>query len=109
YPPSYGAGGGLYKSTDGGANLHQLTSGLLADGVGRIGIAAAPSNRSRLYAIVDSKEGGLFRREDAGALWNTSSGGRRIGGSGGGSPGSPCATGSRRAPAARRATPRPIP
>jgi len=82
YPPSYGPGSGLYKSTDGGANWHQLTSGLPADGVGRIGIAAAPSNRSRLYAIVDSKEGGLFRSDDAGATWSKASGDSRIWGRG---------------------------
>src|SRR3954463_1603065 len=60
YPPSYGPGSGLYKSTDGGANWTQLVAGLPADGVGRIGVAVAPSNRSRVYAIVDAKEGGLF-------------------------------------------------
>ena len=32
YPPSYGPGSGLYKSTDGGANWQQLTSGLPTDG-----------------------------------------------------------------------------
>src|SRR5205809_338995 len=65
-----------------GANSHQLTSGLPADGVGRIGIAAALSNRSRLYAIVDSKEGGLFRSDDAGATWSKASGDSRIWGRG---------------------------
>jgi photosystem II stability/assembly factor-like uncharacterized protein len=82
YPPSYGPGSGLYKSTDGGANWQQLTSGLPADGVGRIGIAVAPSNRSRVYAIVDSKEGGLFRSDDAGAAWSRASGDSRIWGRG---------------------------
>ena len=78
YAPSYGPGSGLYKSTDGGANWQQLTSGLPADGVGRIGIAVAPSNRSRVYAIVDSKEGGLFRSDDAGAAWSRASGDSRM-------------------------------
>ena len=45
YPPSYGPGSGLYKSTDGGANWQQLTSGLPTEGLGRIGIAVAPTNR----------------------------------------------------------------
>src|SRR6059058_1998411 len=58
YPPSYGPGSGLYKSTDGGANWQPITSGLPAEGVGRIGVAPAPSNRSRVYAIVDAKTGG---------------------------------------------------
>src|SRR5216110_497667 len=43
YPPSYGPGSGLYKSTDGGSNWQPLTSGLPTDGVGRIGVAVAPS------------------------------------------------------------------
>src|SRR3989442_6310285 len=67
YPPSYGPGSGLYKSTDGGSNWQQLTSGLPSEGVGRIGVAVAPSNRNRVYAIVDSKDGGLYRSDDAGA------------------------------------------
>src|SRR5947208_1886778 len=75
-------GNGMYKSTDAGANWQQLTSGLPADGVGRIGIAVAPSNRSRVYAIVDSKDGGLFRSDDAGAAWSRVSGDSRIWGRG---------------------------
>src|SRR5436190_12523082 len=82
YPPSYGPGSGLYKSTDGGANWQQLTSGLPADGVGRIGIAVAPSNRSRVYAIVDAKAGGLYRSDDAGATWRLASSDARIWGRG---------------------------
>jgi photosystem II stability/assembly factor-like uncharacterized protein len=82
YPPSYGPGSGLYKSTDGGANWQQLTSGLPTDGVGRIGVAVAPSNRSRVYAIVDAKEGGLFRSDDAGATFAKVSSDARIWGRG---------------------------
>ena len=82
YPPSYGPGSGLYKSTDGGANWQPLTNGLPTDGLGRIGIAVAPSNRSRVYAIVDAKEGGLFRSDDAGATFAKVSGDARIWGRG---------------------------
>jgi photosystem II stability/assembly factor-like uncharacterized protein len=82
YPPSYGPGSGLYKSTDGGTNWQPLTSGLPTDGLGRIGVAVAPSNRSRVYAIVDSKEGGLFRSDDAGATWSKASSDSRIWGRG---------------------------
>src|SRR5262249_1085706 len=67
YPPSYGSGSGLYKSTDGGTTWNHLTNGLPGDGVGHIGVAVAPSNANRVYAIVDAKEGGLFRSDDAGA------------------------------------------
>ena len=54
YAPSNMPGGGLYKSTDGGDTWHQLAGGLPADDyVGKIGIAIAPSNPNRLYAVVD--------------------------------------------------------
>src|SRR5256885_642283 len=82
YPPSYGPGSGLYKSTDGGTNWTQLTSGLPIAGVGRIGVAVAPSNRSRVYAIVDAQERGLFRSDDAGATFTKVSADSRIWGRG---------------------------
>jgi photosystem II stability/assembly factor-like uncharacterized protein len=74
YPPSYGPGGGIYKSMDGGSTWRPLTQGLPADkpgaNLGRIGIAVAPTNRNRVYAIVDVKEGGgLYVSNDAGATW----------------------------------------
>jgi hypothetical protein len=64
------------------ANWQQLTSGLPSDGVGRIGIAVAPTNRSRVYAIVDAKAGGLYRSDDAGATWRLASSDSRIWGRG---------------------------
>src|SRR5262249_61163763 len=67
YPPSYGPGSGIYKSTDGGGNWQQLTRGLPIDGVGRIGLAVAPPNPPGGYALVDAKEGGLVRSDDSGA------------------------------------------
>jgi photosystem II stability/assembly factor-like uncharacterized protein len=82
YPPSYGPGGGLYKSTDGGSTWQPLTRGLPTDGLGRIGIAVAPSMPSRVYAIVDAKEGGLYRSDDAGATWQRASNDNRIWGRG---------------------------
>ncbi|HJZ71029.1 MAG TPA: hypothetical protein VKE51_04770 [Vicinamibacterales bacterium] len=82
YPPSYGPGSGVYKSTDGGSNWQQLTRGLPTDGVGRIGLAVAPASRTRVYAIVDAKEGGLFRSDDGGATWTKTSGDSRIWGRG---------------------------
>src|SRR5207249_5890245 len=69
-------------STDGGANWQQLTNGLPAEAVGRIGIAVAPSSPRRVYAIVDAKTGGLFRSDDAGATWSKASSDNRIWGRG---------------------------
>ena len=82
YPPSYGPGGGLFKSTDRGTTWKQLTTGIPTEGLGRIGIAVAPTNAGRVYAIVDAKEGGLYRSDDAGATWGRVSGDPRIFGRG---------------------------
>ncbi|MET0625702.1 MAG: glycoside hydrolase [Pyrinomonadaceae bacterium] len=67
-----GPGSGLFKSTDGGTTWRQLTKGLptFAQGLGRIGIAVAPSDARRLYATVDSPQlGGIYRSDDAGESW----------------------------------------
>ena len=67
-----GPNSGLFKSTDGGTTWNQLTGGLpaFAQGLGRIGITIAPSDSSRMYALVESRtNGGLYRSDDAGATW----------------------------------------
>ena len=70
YPPSNGPGSGLYKSTDGGVTWNPIHgNGFPSDGVGKIGLAVAPSDPNRVYAIVDAKAGGLYRSDDAGATW----------------------------------------
>src|SRR3954466_8915864 len=66
YAPANGPGSGLFKSTDGGTTWTALTSGLPAEGLGRMGIAISPANPRRIYVIADAKEGGLFRSDDAG-------------------------------------------
>jgi len=83
YPPSNGPGSGLYRSTDGGDHWERMSGqGLPSEGLGRIGIAFAPSNPRRIYLIVDSKEGGLFRSDNGGQSWQRFSNDRRIWGRG---------------------------
>ncbi len=83
YPPSNGPGSGLYKSSDGGVTWRQLLgNGLPSEGLGHIGIAVAPSDAGRVYLMVDAKEGGLYRSDDAGAHWVRADSERRIWGRG---------------------------
>jgi len=79
YPPSNGPGSGLYRSGDGGDHWERMSGqGLPTEGLGRIGIAFAPSNPRRIYLIVDAKEGGLFRSDNSGQSWQSVSNDRRI-------------------------------
>jgi photosystem II stability/assembly factor-like uncharacterized protein len=64
--------GAIYKSTDGGASWKQITGGGLPGGDwGRVGLAVARGTHGqRVYALIDTKDGGLFRSDDAGKNWN---------------------------------------
>lgn len=80
-----GATSGLYKSGDGGTTWRQLTGGLptVDQGLGRIGFAVAPSDPSRLYAIVDAGElGGVYKSDDGGEHWVRTNHEERISGRG---------------------------
>ena len=79
YPPSYGPGSGLYRSTDGGIHWTQVIgNGFPSEGLGRIGLAFAPSRPGCVYAIADAREGGLYRSLDGGRTWTRRSGDPRI-------------------------------
>jgi photosystem II stability/assembly factor-like uncharacterized protein len=67
-----GPNSGLFKSSDGGTTWRQLSQGLptAKEGLGRIGLAVAPSEPHRLYALVDApRRGGLYRSDDGGTSW----------------------------------------
>jgi photosystem II stability/assembly factor-like uncharacterized protein len=64
-----GPGSGLYKTTDGGDTWVRLTNGLPEGITGRIGLDVYRRDPSIVYAVVEHKEGGVFRSEDKGASW----------------------------------------
>jgi photosystem II stability/assembly factor-like uncharacterized protein len=80
-----GPNSGLYVSTNGGNSWQPLTQGLptAAEGLGRIGLAVAPSNARRVFAMVDApRNGGLYRSDDAGETWRKISADQRLWGRG---------------------------
>jgi photosystem II stability/assembly factor-like uncharacterized protein len=66
-----GTGGGLFKSTDGGATWHPLSNGLPKD-LSQIYVAIAPTDPRRLYATIAIASGPLavYRSDDAGDSWS---------------------------------------
>jgi photosystem II stability/assembly factor-like uncharacterized protein len=107
YAPTNLPGGGLFKSTDGGDTWKRLAGGLPSDEfIGRIGIAIAPSDPKRLWAVVDDlgsasppprpgrgaggstvpdptptakPSGGIYISNDAGVTWKLASAEARLG------------------------------
>jgi photosystem II stability/assembly factor-like uncharacterized protein len=68
---SGGPGSGLYKTVDGGAHWTNLSknAGFPKGILGKIGVSVAPSDPRIVYAIVQAREGGVYRSDDAGATW----------------------------------------
>ncbi len=67
---SGGPADGLYRSSDGGATWSRITGNGFPSGItGRIGVAIAPSDTRRVYALVESPQGLLWRSEDGGTHW----------------------------------------
>lgn len=74
---SGGPGGGIFKSTDGGATWKKLTMGLPPGETGRIGLAISRQNPQIVMAIVEAAQtndlsrpgSGIYRSEDGGNSW----------------------------------------
>jgi len=68
---SGGAGGGIFKSTDGGDTWKELTKnpGLPKGVIGNIGLTVSAAMPNRVWAIVENDSGGVFRSDDGGATW----------------------------------------
>ena len=69
---SGGPDSGLYKTTDGGDTWTDITHnpGLPTTGsIGKIGLSISPARPSRVYAIIEAADGGVYRSDDSGATW----------------------------------------
>ncbi len=81
---SGGPGSDLYVSRDGGDTWDRLgapdageskpetrtkDNGLPPKPWGKVGVAVAPSDSRRVYALVEAEKGGLFRSDDGGETW----------------------------------------
>jgi len=76
---SGGPGSGLYISRDGGNTWKQLQGNGLPEGIwGKVGVAVAPSDGRRVYALIEAENGGLFRSDDGGENWTKATGNRLI-------------------------------
>jgi photosystem II stability/assembly factor-like uncharacterized protein len=67
-----GPHGAIYKTTDGGATWKKLEKGLPYEkggDTGRIGLQVYRKNPNIVYAIIEHKDGGVFRSEDKGETW----------------------------------------
>lgn len=72
---SGGEGSGLWKSTDGGETWSNIsaTKGLPKGIWGIVGVAVAPSNTDKVYAIIENEKGGLYMSADGGQSWTLQS------------------------------------
>jgi photosystem II stability/assembly factor-like uncharacterized protein len=57
--------GGVFRSLDGGRTWNKITNGL-PKLTGRISIRVAPGNPNVVYALMESKDGALYRSDDKG-------------------------------------------
>jgi photosystem II stability/assembly factor-like uncharacterized protein len=68
---SGGLGSALWKSTDGGDHWANISNheGLPKGTWGISGVTVSPVNSDRLWVLVENKNGGVFRSDDAGLTW----------------------------------------
>lgn len=67
-----GPGSGIYRSGNAGSSWTKIAGGFPGGSLGRIGIAIAPSDPNRMYAIVADtigEFGGIYRSDNGGNSW----------------------------------------
>jgi photosystem II stability/assembly factor-like uncharacterized protein len=75
---SGGPGSGIYTSRDGGTTWRRIVgNGLPIRPFGKVGLAIAPSNPNRIYALIETGDGVPIHDEptDNGELWRSDDGG----------------------------------
>ena len=72
---SGGEGSGLWKSIDGGETWMNISQnkGLPKGLWGIVGVAIAPSNPDKIYALIENPSGGMFMSSDGGETWTLTS------------------------------------
>ncbi len=70
---SGGPNSSIWKSVDGGNTWRNITNndGLPSETLGLICVTVSPANPDRVWAMIEAKNGGLFRSDDAGETWTT--------------------------------------
>ena len=74
YPHRLESGGpecGLWRSMDGGDSWEEVSRkpGLPKGILGKIGVAISPAQAGRVWAVIEAKDGAVFRSDDYGESW----------------------------------------
>ncbi|MDN5201133.1 glycosyl hydrolase [Fulvivirgaceae bacterium BMA10] len=77
---SGGEGSALWKSVDGGDTWTNITKneGLPKGIWGISGVTVSPVNSDRVWAIIENKDGGVYRSDDAGKTWKKTNDSRSL-------------------------------
>ena len=74
YPHKLESGGsecGLWRSTDAGDSWEEISRkpGLPTGLLGKIGVVVSPAKAGRVWAVIEAKDGAVFRSDDYGETW----------------------------------------